>query len=154
MELLTGQFHFCYIAYKIRISMKDITAEDIRGAEQKASGKPYAAYIQYLAELGVEKYELSVKNHDRRFTYAINGELFIPGQSGYERHCADHFELSAVVAAIKRKKEGQTDYGRFLDEIAHAGVHTCTADIAGRQVIYNGKKVSQVFAEPIHSLPK
>jgi len=132
--------------------MQQLTSEKIREAEIRSSGRPYAFFIKCLDELGVDKYEVSLKNGDRSFTYSINQELVIPGNTSYQRHCSDVFELSAVVAAVMRNKQGQTDYGKFLDEIAHAGVHTYTADVAGKQVIYNGKKVSQVYAEPIPSL--
>ncbi len=132
--------------------MQQLTLEQIREAETRSSGKPFAFYIKCLDELGIDKYEWLLKNDERRFTYAINEELVVPGKPEQQRHCSDIFELSAVVAAVNRNKEGVTGFSKFLDEIAQAGVHIYTADVAGKQVIYNGKKVSQVYAEPIPSV--
>ncbi|RYY27264.1 MAG: DUF1398 domain-containing protein [Chitinophagaceae bacterium] len=132
--------------------MQKLTSQQVREAEIRSSGQPFASYIKNLHQLGVDRYEVSLANGERKFTYSINQELVIPGNSTVRRHCSDVFELSAVAAAIARNKEGLTDYGKFLDEIAHAGVHTYTADVAGKQVIYNGKKVSEVYAEPIPSM--
>lgn len=129
-----------------------LTIDHIREVEQLTFGKPYPHYAHHLRKAGFEKYEVNVRNHDRKFIYNIIEEIFVPGHFEEDLQCADTFELSAVVAAIKNNQEGKTDYSKFLEEIAHAGVHTYTANLTEMQIIYNGKKVSEVYAEPIPSI--
>ncbi|RYF99651.1 MAG: DUF1398 domain-containing protein [Chitinophagaceae bacterium] len=129
-----------------------LTIEHIREVEKLTIGKPYPFYAHQLRKVGFEKYEVTVKNHNRTFTYNINEDIFVPGHFEEDLQCADTFELSAVVAAIKNNQDGNTDYSKFLEEIAHAGVHSYVADLTEMQIIYNGKKVGELYAEPIPSI--
>ncbi|RYG44281.1 MAG: DUF1398 domain-containing protein, partial [Chitinophagaceae bacterium] len=69
--------------------MKKLTVEDIREVEQRTSGKPYPLFVAALKDIGIDQYEVSLKNHDRIFTYAIKETLTIPGHFADDLACSE-----------------------------------------------------------------
>lgn len=130
------------------MEMIELTEELIESTEQRSAGLPYPQIVKNLKAIGVDNYEVKVKNHKRTYT-SVNGEkLIIPGDLP-EFECAEAFELEEVKAAIKRIQEGITDYPTFLREIGAAGIHTYVADLTGMKVIYQGPNSEYEYEEVI-----
>ncbi|SDG14498.1 Uncharacterized conserved protein YbcV, DUF1398 family [Dyadobacter soli] len=130
------------------MEMIELTEEIIESAEQRSAGQSYPQLVKNLKAIGVDNYEVKVKNRKRTYT-SVNGEkLIIPGDLP-EFECAEAFELEEVKAAIKRTQEGLTDYPTFLREIGAAGIHTYVADLTGMKVIYQGPNSEYEYEEVI-----
>lgn len=130
------------------MEMIELTEELIQSAEQRSAGQPYPLFIKNLKAIGVDNYEVKVKNHKRTYTSVHGDKLIIPGDIE-EFECAETFELEEVKAAIKRTQEGITDYQTFLREIGAAGIHTYVADLTGMKVIYQGPNSEYEYEELI-----
>lgn len=128
--------------------MIELTDELIKSAEQRSAGQAYPYFVKNLKAIGVDNYEIKVKNHKRTYTSVIGDKLVIPGDIP-EFECAETFELESVKAAIKRNQEGVTDYPTFLKEIGAAGIHTYVADLTGMKVIYQGPNSEYEYEEMI-----
>jgi uncharacterized protein YbcV (DUF1398 family) len=126
----------------------ELTEELIQSAEQRSSGQPYPYFIKTLKAIGVDNYEVKVKNHKRTYT-SVTGEKLIIAGDFPEFECAETFELESVKAAIRRTQEGITDYPTFLREIGAAGIHTYVADLSGMKVIYQGPNSEYEYEEII-----
>ncbi|QRR03542.1 DUF1398 domain-containing protein [Dyadobacter sandarakinus] len=126
----------------------ELTEEQIKAAEEQASGQPYPYLAKILKDIGVDNYEVKVRNHKVTYT-SINGEkLVLPGDMP-EFECAEAFKLEEVKSAIRRTQEGQTDYATFLREIGEAGIHTYVADLTGMKIIYQGPNSEYEYEELI-----
>ncbi|MCE7065508.1 DUF1398 family protein [Dyadobacter sp. CY326] len=130
------------------MNMIELTDELIRSAEQRSAGQAYPFFIKNLKAIGVDNYEVKVKNHKRTYTSVIGDKLVIPGDIP-EFECAETFELESVKAAIRRNQEGVIDYPTFLRELGAAGIHTYVADLAGMKVIYQGPNSEYEYEEII-----
>lgn len=129
----------------------ELTEDQIRDAEAKSEGKPYAYFVKNLKEAGVDNYEIKVRNHKRTYT-GINGDKLVISGDLPEFECAEAFELEEVKKAIKRNQDGLTDYPTFLREIGAAGIHTYVADLTGMKVIYQGPNSEYEYEEVIPSV--
>ncbi|WP_031526146.1 DUF1398 domain-containing protein [Dyadobacter crusticola] len=130
------------------MEMIELTEELIRSAEQRSAGQPYPYFVKALKSIGVDNYEVKVRNYQRTYTAANGDKLMIPGELP-EFECAEAFELEEVKKAIKRSQEGETDYPTFLREIGAAGIHTYVADLTGMTVIYQGPNSEYEYEETI-----
>jgi uncharacterized protein YbcV (DUF1398 family) len=130
------------------MEMIELTDELIKSAEQRSAGQPYPYFVKNLKAIGVDNYEIKVKNHKRTYTSVNGDKLIIPGDIP-EFECAETFELESVKAAIKRNQEGVTDYPTFLREIGAAGIHTYVANLTGMTVIYQGPNSEYEYEEII-----
>ena len=126
----------------------ELTDELIQSAEQRAEGQPFPYFIKNLKAIGVDNYEVKVKNHKRTYT-SVTGDKLVVGGDLPEFECAETFELDSVKSAIKRNQEGITDYPTFLREIGAAGIHTYVVDLAGMMVIYQGPNSEYEYEEKI-----
>ena len=126
----------------------ELTDELINSAEQRSIGQPYPYFVKNLKAIGVDNYEVKVKNHKRTYTSVTGDKLVITGDLP-EFECAETFELDSVKAAIRRNEEGITDYPTFLREIGAAGIHTYVADLDGMMVIYQGPNSEYEYEEKI-----
>jgi uncharacterized protein YbcV (DUF1398 family) len=126
----------------------ELTDKLIQSAEQRSAGQPYPYFIKNLKALGVDNYEVKVKNHKRTYTSVSGEKLIIPGDLP-EFECAETFKLEDVKAAIKRVQEGVIDYPAFLRELGAAGIHTYVADLKGMMVIYQGPNSEYEYEEMI-----
>lgn len=130
------------------MEMIELTEELIESAEQRSAGLPYPQFVKNLKAIGIDNYEVKVKNRKRTYT-SVNGDKLIIAGDLPEFECAETFELEAVKAAIKRTQEGITDYPTFLREIGGAGIHTYVADLTGMKVIYQGPNSEYEYEEMI-----
>lgn len=126
----------------------ELTEELIESAEQRSAGQPYPLFVKNLKAIGVDNYEVKVKNHKRTYT-SVNGDKLMIAGDLPEFECAETFELEEVKAAIKRNQDGLTDYPTFLREIGAAGIHTYVADLTGMKVIYQGPNSEYEYEETI-----
>lgn len=126
----------------------ELTDELIKSAEERSAGQPYPYFIKNLKALGVDNYEVKVRNHKRTYTSVTGEKLIISGDLP-EFECAETFELESVKTAIRRTQEGITDYPSFLREIGAAGIHTYVADLSGMKVIYQGPNSEYEYEEII-----
>ena len=118
-------------------------------AEQRSFGQPYPVYVSNLREIGVESYTVSVSNHDRRiFSGTHQPALEIPG-TDIVVECARYFDEVALKAALHRTQSGQSNYPKFLSEIAAAGVHFYIANVNERTVTYFGQGPGDHYEEAI-----
>jgi uncharacterized protein YbcV (DUF1398 family) len=130
------------------MDMIELTDDLIKSAEQRSAGQAYPYFVKNLKAIGVDNYEIKVRNHKRTYTSVIGDKLVIPGDIP-EFECAETFELESVKTAIKRNQEGVTDYPTFLREIGAAGIHTYVADLSGMKVIYQGPNSEYEYEEII-----
>ncbi len=130
------------------MEMIELTEQLIESAEQRSAGQPYPQFVKNLKAIGVDNYEVKVKNHKRTYTSVNGDKLIVPGDLP-EFECAEAFELEEVKAAIKRNQDGITDYPTFLREIGAAGIHTYVADLRGMKVIYQGPNSEYEYEEMI-----
>ncbi|MCF0074646.1 DUF1398 domain-containing protein [Dyadobacter sp. CY261] len=130
------------------MEMIELTDELIQSAEQRSAGQPYPHFVRNLKAIGVDNYEVKVRNHKRTYT-SVNGDKLIVPADLPEFECAEAFKLDEVKAAIKRNQDGLTDYPTFLREIGDAGIHTYVADLAGMKVIYQGPNSEYEYEEAI-----
>ncbi|WAC12070.1 DUF1398 family protein [Dyadobacter pollutisoli] len=126
----------------------ELTDELIKSAEQRSIGQPYPYFVKNLKAIGVDNYEVKVKNHERTYTSVTGEKLIISGDLP-EFECAETFELESVKTAIRRTQEGITDYPSFLREIGAAGIHTYVADLSGMKIIYQGPNSEYEYEEII-----
>ncbi|WP_138477282.1 DUF1398 family protein [Dyadobacter bucti] len=126
----------------------ELSEELIENVEKRSEGQAFPYFVKNLKAVGVDNYEIKVRNHKRTYT-AVNGEkLTIQGDMP-EFECEETFKLEDVKAAIKRNQEGLTDYPTFLREIGEAGIHTYVADLSGMKVIYQGPNSEYEYEEII-----
>lgn len=130
------------------MEMIELTEELIQSAEQRSAGQPYPYFVKNLKAIGVDNYEVKVKNHKRTYTSVQGDKLIVAGDLP-EFECAEAFVLEEVKAAIKRNQDGATDYPTFLREIGAAGIHTYVADLTGMKVIYQGPNSEYEYEELI-----
>jgi uncharacterized protein YbcV (DUF1398 family) len=130
--------------------MTPLTESLLQEAMERSAGKTYPEYVQNLRSIGVASYEVTVSNHDRVFRSDEGQQLVLRG-SGVDLVCALSFLEKEVKAAVLRTQQGLTGYPEFLSEIAAAGVHSYTADLAGRKVTYKGRNAEDSYEEGIPS---
>ncbi|KAA0989720.1 DUF1398 domain-containing protein [Dyadobacter aurulentus] len=130
------------------MEMIELTEELIRSAEERSMGQSYPHFVKNLKAIGVDNYEVRVRDHRRTYTAANGDKLQIPGEYP-EFECAEAFELEDVKKAIKRSQDGEIDYQTFLREIGAAGIHTYVADLAGMTIIYQGPNSEYEYEEII-----
>ena len=126
----------------------ELTEEVIKSAEERSAGQPYPYFVKSLKAIGVDNYEVKVRDYKRVYT-AVNGDKLVISGEFPEVEPAETFELEAVKKAIKRTQEGETDYQTFLREIGEAGIHTYVADLSGMKIIYQGPNSEYEYEEMI-----
>lgn len=126
----------------------ELTEDLITSAEHRSVGQPYPYFVKNLKAIGVDNYEIKVRNHKRTYTSVTGDKLVIQGDLP-EFECAETFELDSVKTAIRRNQEGITDYPTFLREIGAAGIHTYVADLENMMVIYQGPNSEYEYEETI-----
>jgi hypothetical protein len=82
------------------MEMIELTEELIESAEQRSAGQPYPQFVKNLKAIGVDNYEVKVKNRKRTYT-SVNGDKLIIAGDLPDFECAEAFELEAVKTAIK-----------------------------------------------------
>ena len=120
----------------------------IRDIEARSAGQSYPVYVKNMKAVGICRYEVLVRSHDRTFYITDGEQLKIPGHSA-TLTCAERFNLAKTKEAVRRTQQGLTDYSTFLKEIAEAGVHTYVADLEEMQIIYKGLHAGEKYAEKI-----
>jgi uncharacterized protein YbcV (DUF1398 family) len=92
-----------------------------------------------LADAGIEAYHVDLARSEWRY-YTPSGESHVEISSEQHAPAADNFCADSVQAALLNIRQGTTDYPKFLEQILAAGCVYYVAYLAGRQVIYFGRK--------------
>ena len=110
----------------------------------------YPQYAAQLAREGIEGYHVDVATHaiDWRAAgvrFREVGPVVIAGDAPVA------FVEAAVVRALRRNQQGETDYAGFLREIWAAGVCAYDVDLRGGCITYRGASGEQ-YVEAIPPL--
>lgn len=98
----------------------------------------YPRTFDALKDFGVRSYDVDVPRHNIVYR-GDNAELIEGPPAGFEKlSLASSFDREAFLQALRRAQRRETDYSRFLREIAAAGVSRYHVDMAGRTVTYVG----------------
>jgi uncharacterized protein YbcV (DUF1398 family) len=108
-------------------------------AESQAGRLIFPEVVRRLLEAGVESYFCDLAIGQETF-YMIDGATCIERMTLPNAPVAEEFELSAVVAAIRGAQSDTIRYPEFVKRSAAAGVIGYWAFLAGRKVIYFGRK--------------
>lgn len=107
--------------------------------EVYSSTKIYPELVTKLIALGVESYTVDVTTDVALYRFP-NGQTVVKHSDNAYRVPDLHFSADAVKEAIRIHQLGQTDYERFMQDIADAGVRFYEATLTGerRRVAYIG----------------
>lgn len=104
----------------------------------KAGFLTFPQVVGKLMQAGFESYQVDLIRRENRF-YLPNGETHvIPVKLDYNTP-AQPFSASSVLRSIRAIQAGQSNYQKFMCEIAEAGCVSYTVYLTGKQVIYFGR---------------
>ncbi len=107
--------------------------------ESEAGRLTFPEVIRTLTGVGVESYLVDLVRGVDTF-YLTNGETHVEKMTLPVSKVAESFSPSGVVAAIRAAQADEIRYPEFLKRAAAAGVTAYWAFIAGKKVIYFGRK--------------
>lgn len=108
------------------------------------SAKIYPELVKKLIELGVESYTVDVSTDVALYRFP-NGQTVVKHSDNSYRAPDLRFSADAVKEAIRIHQLGQTDYERFMQDIADAGVRFYEATLAGDR-----KRVAYIGIDGVH----
>lgn len=107
-------------------------------ARSVAENWPYHYLFNSLKALGIERYEVNVLTHETKYV-GEGASLLAPVPEGFKTlMVAETYDEDALKKALLRVQARETDYARFLAEIAAAGVSFYRVDMRPRTVTYHG----------------
>jgi uncharacterized protein YbcV (DUF1398 family) len=99
----------------------------------------FGQVIEALSRIGVESYQVDYRSC--RSSYILPGDETVDLAFGRAEHAiADDFDAEAVRAAIRGAQQGKVMYPEFKHLTQAAGCIGYTVWIAGRHVVYYGRK--------------
>ncbi len=108
-------------------------------AASHAGTRSFAEIVGALVARGIESYRVDYRQ--RSSTY------FLPGGEWHEVALAtpnvpiaEAFDAEALITAIRGSQRGQVKYPEFLERSMRAGCVGYTAWLAGRRVVYVGRR--------------
>jgi len=111
-----------------------------RALEGSQEGKlTFPEVVRMLLEAGVESYFADLVRAEDRF-YMPNGETHTEKMSLPVMKVADEFSPPGIVAAIRGAQADEIRYPEFLKRAMAAGVAAYWTFLAGKKVIYFGRK--------------
>ena len=88
---------------------------------------------------GVESYHVDLIRNEFRF-YNAQSENLVVGNGLKAERANDNFSTESVVAAIRAVQAGEIKYKEFISRILAAGCVYYIAYLAGKKVVYFGRK--------------
>ena len=111
-----------------------------RALEGSLAGKlTFPEVVGILTSAGVESYFADLVRGEDRF-YTPTGETHVEKMNLPSVKIADNFSQSGIVAAIRVAQADEIRYPEFLRRAMSAGIAAYWAFLAGRKVIYFGRK--------------
>lgn len=109
-------------------------------AEASMNGTiPFGEIVGKLMEVGVESYRVDFVRKEKIY-YMPNGESHLVSIDFKDHNLAEEFSTTGIQAAIKASQRGEIKFVEFIPRALNAGVHDYTVYIAGKKVIYFGRK--------------
>lgn len=108
-------------------------------AGSQAGKLAFPDVVGMLVEAGVESYFADLIRGEERF-YTPSGETHVEKMSPLPAKVAENFSQSGIVAAIRAAQAHQIRYPEFVKQALAAGVAGYWAFLAGKRVIYVGRK--------------
>lgn len=96
--------------------------------------------VGLLIEAGVEAYHVDLVRHENRYYDAEGESHVLPVAHPALPSAAQDFSAANVQAAVRQSQQGQIGYKAFLARILEAGCVYYIAYLAGRRVVYLGRK--------------
>ena len=108
-------------------------------AGSQAGKLTFPEVVQMLVGAGVESYFADLVRGEERF-YAATGETHVEKMAAMPGKVADEFSQSGIAAAIRAAQADEIRYPEFLKRALAAGTAGYWAFLAGKKVIYFGRK--------------
>ena len=123
--------------------------DQIREAHARVkSGADFPHYIQDLIVLGVQKYDIFVRDGHGEYASADGNTLVSPPK--YDTlTVADTSDAEWFTERLRAHQKGQTDYMTFCQDSANAGVEKWTVDTAAMTCTYYDKDGKVMLEERI-----
>jgi hypothetical protein len=104
-----------------------------------ALSKTYPELVGKLITLGVQSYTVDAATSTVLYRFE-NGENFIQSHGTENRAITISFNKEETIQAIRNNQQGKSDYPRFMNDIAKAGVRFYEATLTGnkKRVTYIG----------------
>lgn len=100
---------------------------------------PFGVIVGKLMEAGVESYRVDFVRKEKIY-YMPNGESHLVSINFKDHALSQEFNTEGVQSAIKASQRGEIKFIEFIPRALDAGVHDYTVYIAGKKVIYFGRK--------------
>ena len=111
-----------------------------RALEGSLAGRmTFPEVVGTLIGAGVESYFADLVRGEETF-YAPGGETHVEKMGLPSRKVADDFSHGGIVAAIRAAQADEIRYPEFLNQAMAAGTAAYWAFLAGKRVIYFGRK--------------
>ena len=107
--------------------------------ETQAGNMIFPEVVRRPTDVGVESYFVDFAKGEESF-YAFNGESYTEKMSLPLDPVAEEFSSSGIIAAIRGAQADTVRYPEFVKRSAAAGVIAYWAFLAGKKVIYFGRK--------------
>ncbi len=121
-----------------------MNAERVQAVEECARGSlagelTFPEVVGRLAAIGVERYHADYSRRETTY-YWPDGESVVVASSHPAHPTAEAFSASAVEAAVRQSQRGEHTYLEFIEKTMVAGCVGYFVQIAGRRVIYFGRR--------------
>jgi uncharacterized protein YbcV (DUF1398 family) len=118
-----------------------------RALEESQGGKlTFPEVVQILAGAGVESYFADLIRGEERF-YGADGESHVEKMAPLPAKVADKFSQADIVTALRAVQADRIRYPEFVKRAMEAGIAGYWAFLAGKRVIYFGRK-GEFYLEP------
>jgi len=121
--------------------------------ETQAGKLIFPEVVRRLLEVGVESYFVDVPNR-REVFYMSDGQAHTQSMTLALNSVASDFSLAGIIAAIRGVQTDAIRYPEFMKQATAAGVIAYWAFLAGRKVIYFGRKGEahiEEFPRPVNT---
>jgi uncharacterized protein YbcV (DUF1398 family) len=121
--------------------------------ETQAGKLIFPEVVRRLLEVGVESYFVDVPNR-REVFYMSDGQAHTQSMTLALNSVASDFSLAGIIAAIRGAQTDAIRYPEFMKQATAAGVLAYWAFLAGRKVIYFGRKGEahiEEFPRPVNT---
>jgi uncharacterized protein YbcV (DUF1398 family) len=107
--------------------------------ETQAGNMIFPEVVGRLIEVGLESYFVDFAGAKESF-YASNGDIYTEKMSLSRERIAQEFSASELITAIRGAQADTVRYPEFVKRATAAGVIAYWAFLAGKKVIYFGRK--------------
>ena len=121
--------------------------------ETQAGKLIFPEVVRRLLEVGVESYFVDDPNRSEGF-YMSDGQAHTQSMTLALNSVASDFSLAGIIAAIRGAQTDAIRYPEFMKQATAAGVLAYWAFLAGRKVIYFGRKGEahiEEFPRPVNT---